>query len=377
MSSGKYLELYIHIPFCVRKCAYCDFLSWPARKEETESYIKALEKEIGAERTGRERPVSSVFIGGGTPSLLPPEQIVRILQDLREAYRFTPDAEISIEANPGTLSLEKLSTYRKAGINRLSLGLQSWKEEELAVLGRIHTPQDFLDSFKMARDCGFQNINVDLMFALPGQRREDWQDNLNKTAALGPEHISAYSLILEEGTPLAEKKDLIYPDEDTEYLMYDDTERILSRYGYRQYEISNYAREGFECRHNIGYWERRDYLGFGLGAASFIRPCRFSNTRRFTAYLADSGAPEKIRVDREELSREEEMAEFCFLGLRMRKGFSCSSFEQEFGVPVEEVYGEVIRKYQELGLLRKEAGRIRLTRKGIHVSNTVMADFIL
>lgn len=368
-------ELYIHIPFCVRKCAYCDFLSAPGSEEAKASYTKALLREIEAVKTEK-REVSSIFVGGGTPSALSPSLMGDIFEKIHESFSVAQDAEITIEANPGTLSKEKLFLYKNAGINRLSLGLQSPEAAELKSLGRIHTYEEFLESFSLAREAGFQNINVDLMCALPDQTYEGWIRNLRTVAALHPEHISAYSLIVEEGTPFAKRK-LNLPDEDTEYRMYEDTAGILGEYGYEQYEISNYAKKGLACRHNIGYWTRKEYLGLGLGAASLWGNQRFSNTSDFSEYLNDSGSPEKIRENRETLSLEEEMSEFMFLGLRMTEGVSKAEFQESFGTPIESVYGKVLDKYKSVGLLEEKEGRIFLTRAGIHVSNGVMAEFLL
>lgn len=368
-------ELYIHIPFCVRKCAYCDFLSAPGSEEAKASYTEALLREIEAVKTEK-REVSSIFVGGGTPSALSPSLMGDIFEKIHKSFSVAPDAEITIEANPGTLSKEKLFLYRNVGINRLSLGLQSPEAAELKSLGRIHTYEEFLESFSLARQAGFQNINVDLMCALPEQTYEGWVRNLRTVAALHPEHISAYSLIIEEGTPFAKRK-LNLPDEDTEYRMYEDTAGILAEYGYEQYEISNYAKKDLVCQHNVGYWTRKEYLGLGLGAASLWGNQRFSNTSDFSLYLNNSGFPEKIRGDRETLSLEAEMSEFMFLGLRMTKGVSKAEFLEGFGVPIESVYGKVLDKYKSVGLLEETEGRIFLTRAGIHVSNGVMAEFLL
>lgn len=368
-------EIYIHIPFCVRKCAYCDFLSASGSEEAKASYTEALLREIEAVKTEK-REVSSIFVGGGTPSALSPSLMGDIFEKIHKSFSVAPDAEITIEANPGTLSKEKLFLYRNVGINRLSLGLQSPEAAELKSLGRIHTYEEFLESFSFAREAGFQNINVDLMCALPDQTYEGWVRNLRKVAALHPEHISAYSLIIEEGTPFAKRK-LNLPDEDTEYRMYEDTAGILAEYGYEQYEISNYAKKDLACQHNVGYWTRKEYLGLGLGAASLWGNQRFSNTSDFSMYLNNSGFPEKIRGDRETLSLEAEMSEFMFLGLRMTKGVSKAEFLEGFGVPIESVYGKVLDKYKSVGLLEETEGRIFLTRAGIHVSNGVMAEFLL
>ena len=370
------LELYVHIPFCVRKCQYCDFLSGPSDEETKDRYIEALLKEIRAAEHTEDYEIVSVFIGGGTPSALKAEAIASIMRTLQEQFFFCEDAEVTIEANPGTVDLEKLTIYRNVGINRLSLGLQSTDAEELKLLGRIHSYEEFLKSYEWAREAGFSNINIDLMFAIPGQTGEAWRQHLYQVAELNPEHISAYSLIIEEGTPFAEQN-LDLPDEDTEYQMYEDTAEILERYGYRQYEISNYAKQGYMCRHNAGYWQRREYLGFGLGASSLYRGMRFSNTRRMQEYLKESRNPDQIRKDVTVLSRNERIEEFMFLGLRMTEGISEKKFEENFDVRLMDVYGNILQKYEETGFMEHIETKWRLTRKGIHVSNHILADFLL
>ena len=370
------LELYVHIPFCVRKCQYCDFLSGPSDEETKDRYIEALLKEIRAAEHTEDYEIVSVFIGGGTPSALKAEAIASIMSTLQEQFFFCEDAEVTIEANPGTVDLEKLTIYRNVGINRLSLGLQSTDAEELKLLGRIHSYEEFLKSYEWAREAGFSNINIDLMFAIPGQTGEAWRQHLYQVAELNPEHISAYSLIIEEGTPFAEQN-LDLPDEDTEYQMYEDTAEILERYGYRQYEISNYAKQGYMCRHSAGYWQRREYQGFGLGASSLYRGMRFSNTRRMQEYLKESRNPDQIRKDVTVLSRNERIEEFMFLGLRMTEGISEKKFEENFDVRLMDVYGDILQKYEETGFMEHIETKWRLTRKGIHVSNHILADFLL
>ena len=370
------LELYVHIPFCVRKCQYCDFLSGPSDEETKDRYIEALLKEIRAAEHTEDYEIVSVFIGGGTPSALKAEAIASIMRTLQEQFFFCEDAEVTIEANPGTVDLEKLTIYRNVGINRLSLGLQSTDAEELKLLGRIHSYEEFLKSYEWAREVGFSNINIDLMFAIPGQTGEAWRQHLYQVAELNPEHISAYSLIIEEGTPFAEQN-LDLPDEDTEYQMYEDTAEILERYGYRQYEISNYAKQGYMCRHNAGYWQRREYLGFGLGASSLYGGMRFSNTHQMQEYLKESRNPDQIRKDVTVLSRNEQIEEFMFLGLRMTEGISEKKFEENFDVRLMDVYGDILQKYEETGFMEHIETKWRLTRKGIHVSNHILADFLL
>ena len=370
------MEIYVHIPFCIKKCDYCDFLSGPSGPKEQADYVDALLEEINAAEEGKGRSVSSVFIGGGTPSVLDERFIGEILNHIRRKFQIADHAEITIEVNPGTADRNKLQAYRTYGINRLSIGLQSPDDRELKILGRIHNYEQFLETYRSAREAGFDNINIDLMSAIPDQTYEGWLHNLHTVAGLDPEHISAYSLIVEEGTPFWERE-LDLPDEDTEYRMYEDTAAILGEYGFHQYEISNYAKKGLECRHNKGYWQRTDYLGLGLGASSLVDHVRFSNTDNMEEYLRNSAFPEKIRCDRETLTEADEMAEFMFLGLRMTEGVSVREFEEYFGKNMESIYGEVLKKHFALGMLKKKNDRIFLTRRGIHVSNGVMADFLL
>ena len=370
------MEIYIHIPFCIRKCDYCDFLSGPSGPEEQADYVQALLREIQAVEEGEGRSVSSIFIGGGTPSVLDERLLGDILREIRNRFKMEEDAEITIEVNPGTANIGKLQAYREMGINRLSIGLQSPEDRELKILGRIHNYGQFLETYQEARTVGFDNINIDLMSAIPDQTYEGWVKNLRTVAELEPEHISAYSLIVEEGTPFAARK-LNLPDEDTEYNMYEATAQILKEYGFEQYEISNYARKGRECRHNVGYWTRQDYLGFGLGASSLYGKERFANTADMKKYLENSRNPEKIREKEPSLTREDEMAEFMFLGLRMTKGILKADFQRCFGCTIESVYGEVLEKYESMELLLEKDGRIFLSRKGIHVSNSIMAEFLL
>ncbi|OLA75215.1 MAG: coproporphyrinogen III oxidase [Ruminococcus sp. CAG:9-related_41_34] len=316
--------------------------------------------------------------------------IGEILNHIRRKFQIADHAEITIEVNPGTADRNKLQAYRTYGINRLSIGLQSPDDRELKILGRIHNYEQFLETYRSAREAGFDNINIDLMSAIPDQTYEGWIHNLRTVAGLDPEHISAYSLIIEEGTPFASRT-LNLPDEDAEYNMYEATAQILREYGFEQYEISNYAKKGRECRHNVGYWIRQDYLGFGLGASSLYGKERFANTQDMTSlygkerfantqdmkkYLENSRTPEKIREKEPLLTREDEMAEFMFLGLRMTRGISKAEFERQFGSETDAIYGDVLRKYKSMGLLLEENGRIFLSREGIHVSNSVMADFL-
>ncbi|RGZ01795.1 radical SAM family heme chaperone HemW [Clostridium sp. AM58-1XD] len=387
MKNKKKLELYIHIPFCARKCEYCDFLSFVTPAAAHRAYADKLIEEIRAESAGlREYEVSSIFIGGGTPSVLPSECIVQILAAVWDNYDVMKTAEITIEANPGTLTQPKLADYRLAGINRISLGLQSADDWELRVLGRIHTYDEFLKSYQRVRLAGFDNVNVDLMSALPGQTVESWEKTLKKVLMLKPEHISAYSLIVEEGTPFYEiygKGENAYPplpDEETERQMYYLTKEILARYGYQRYEISNYAKPGKECRHNIGYWTGVDYIGLGLGASSYVSGYRFCKENDLRTYLDTStkkGFPGCLYQDISFLDTKEKMEEFMFLGLRMMEGVSGSEFASRFGQNMWNVYGQQINKLRDEGLLEVREPRIWLTDRGIDVSNYALSEFIL
>lgn len=382
------LELYVHIPFCKKKCRYCDFLSFAGEEWTQETYTQALLREIGAWRGKENKKVSSVFVGGGTPSILSVRRMEEIFEALRESFFLAEDAEITIECNPGTLEKEKLEVYKCLGVNRLSLGLQSAKNEELRLLGRIHTWETFLESFQMARKAGFENLNVDLISALPGQTVESWRETLEKTIALSPEHISAYSLIIEEGTPFYQEYEedakireaggdpQFLPSEDAERQMYEDTEKILGNAGYSRYEISNYAKPGMACQHNMGYWQRKEYIGLGLGASSLYREGRWRNPENLLEYCnRKQDMPE--RKDLQKLSRKDQMEETMFLGLRLMEGVEEEAFFREFGCTCREVYGEVLDRLEDQGLLKEENGRIFLTSHGIDISNYCMAEFLL
>lgn len=457
------LSLYVHIPFCVRKCNYCDFLSASYDEETRQKYVDVLCREIIQRAEDfRDKKVDTIFFGGGTPSILTVEQIAKIMITIRQVFHILPEAEISMEMNPGTVDREKLKTYKKLGINRLSIGLQSADNEELRILGRIHTWETFLQTWEMVREAGFGNVNIDLMSALPGQSLESYGETLRKVLALRPEHISAYSLIVEEGTlfyewfgeesehvnrinkegteqqtglgaGLTQQVDKIQdrymeirtkklPDENTDRKMYELTKKLLEEQGYYRYEISNYALRGYECKHNIGYWKRKEYLGLGLGAASllFMNPqiiygaeknaqqqdisgekvinIRSSNSTDMDTYMKlgqdneyflkkqnkKCKSAEILRKEQDwteeltELSSRDQMEEFMFLGLRMMEGVSAAEFEEQFGQSLQEAYGTQIAKLEKQGLLEfsKDTERYALTLKGIDVSNQVFVEFL-
>ena len=375
----KKLGLYIHIPFCQKKCNYCDFLSAPANKQVQIAYMDILQKEIKEKSIEyKEYCVDTVFIGGGTPTCVPYETIVHTMNTVKASFFLTDDCEITMECNPGTVTKEALENYRTAGINRLSIGLQSTDNAILKELGRIHTFEQFLETFKWAREAGFANINVDLMSGLPNQTLEQYEESLLEVLKLDVEHISSYSLIVEEGTPfykLYEEDKLSLPDEETERNMYYLTKEKLLAAGLLRYEISNYAKEGYECKHNVRYWVRADYLGIGLGASSMVDNVRFKNTEWLDEYLTDNKYMEK--TDEQILSTTECMEEFMFLGLRMTKGVSKERFKETFGSSMEEIYGSVVIKLKEQGLLEEEGDFIRLTEYGLDVSNRVWVEFLL
>lgn len=366
------LSLYIHIPFCMRKCRYCDFLSFAGDDNTKKEYVANLLTEI--EKTSicySDRSVTSIYIGGGTPSVLESGEIKAIMDNIYSCFRVLPDAEISIEINPGTVDEAKLKEYRLSGINRLSIGLQSALDGELALLGRIHTYSQFENTYNLARKCGFNNINIDLISAIPGQSSDDYCSSLEKVIALKPEHISAYSLILEEGTYLYEHQDEYdWLDEETDRLLYQMTDDILQKAGYHRYEISNYSLDGYECRHNKVYWQRGNYLGLGLGASSMVDNIRFKNTSK----LSDYPLAEYENV--EHLSRTEQMEEFMFLGLRLVEGISPDVFFDEFGVRIEDIYSEQIDRLVEQGLLVR-SDRVFLTTYGMDISNYVFGQFLI
>lgn len=395
----KFLSLYIHIPFCAVKCKYCDFLSYDGESYGTMlRYVDCLCQEIKLySPIADEYIVRSIFIGGGTPSLLDESLIVNIMAFIKKTFTLEKNVEITIEANPGTLRHQKLNGYKQAGINRISIGLQSADDSMLKRLGRLHNYDQFVASYKAARRAGFDNINVDVMSGLPGQSIHSYVDTLSKVIEYGPEHISAYSLSIEEGTPFANDPSVLdsLPPEMIERRMYDITKKLLSANGYERYEISNYAKPGYECRHNMVYWTGGEYVGFGLGASSYFQGKRFSNLRDIFKYLnlmedlsdrfvetdnLETLYNETTRILRENITPiyiDSRMEEFMFLGLRMMCGVSREDFAERFKKDIYEVYAPVLNKYIDAGYMATDEDRIYLTDMGIDVSNVILADFLL
>ena len=383
------LELYIHMPFCVKKCEYCDFLSFPADTNTQIKYVHALLNEIrfyGEKMRGFR--VSTIYIGGGTPSWLEPELVTAVMDQIYKSFQVYEDAEISIECNPGTVTAAKLQAYRRAGINRLSIGLQSTNNTELKTLGRIHTYEQFLKTYELARNEGFTNINVDLMSGLPYQTTKKFLHSLKKVISLKPEHIAVYSLMIEKGTPFYEEYKFdavkqeagmpteVLPTEDENYRIYKETQYRLKQAGYEQYEISNYAHKGKACKHNIGYWTRENYLGMGLGASSLIENVRYENRKDLYEYIEASWNGINLHESADPVSRKAQMEEYMFLGLRMNQGILRSGFEKCFGIEIEAIYREVLEELKEEGLLYAQEGRIALTEKGMDLSNYAMSKFL-
>ena len=404
------LELYVHIPFCRQKCRYCDFVSFAGCEHLIDRYVDALCREI-RERSEQyhNRHIVSVYIGGGTPSILNCGQISKLAECLTSSFAVTgtaekrrglflqkkirPSVEFSIEANPESIDPDKLRIWRKLGVNRLSIGLQSADDLDLKMLGRIHDLQRFSEAFEDARNAGFDNINTDLMQAIPGQSLSAWKRVLAVVGTFHPEHLSAYSLMIEEGTPFYQMKQegtLNLPDEDTEREIYYYTRDFLEKAGYHRYEISNYAMPGFECRHNTGYWKRTDYLGLGLHASSMVDCVRWKNTDDLMKYISVMEASEmagqgsaidcrysRIMEEREELSHTEQMEEFMILGLRMTEGVSRKEFFECFGQDLDYTFEGVIPRLRSLGLISSDEDRLHLTDRGFDVSNTVLSEFLL
>ncbi len=364
--------LYIHLPYCVRKCAYCDFCSLPEGRV-SDSYIDCLIKEARLYTRTDKIAVDTVYLGGGTPSLLTPKQLDFLLSHMKQTFDILTDAEITMEVNPGTVSRDSLAAFRRLGINRLSIGLQSIHENELKILGRIHNFDKFLETYSCARAVGFDNISVDLMYGIPEQTEESFGLCLEKIIDLAPEHISAYGLIVEEGTPFFDRRQsLSLPTEDEECRMYYLADRRLSESGYSHYEISNYARADKESRHNLKYWRDLEYIGLGASAYSYFEGARFGNTRSVEEYLSGEG----IRADLCELTESDVQYEYAMMRLRLKEGISLSDYEARFGESFLKGREKLIADYVKAGLLTLEGDRLAFTPCGFYVSNTLLTNLL-
>ncbi|NLW24081.1 MAG: radical SAM family heme chaperone HemW [Clostridia bacterium] len=381
--NNKIEALYIHIPFCVAKCNYCDFLSFPGCSEELkERYISCLKTEAVLRKKQfqlEKVKLNTVFLGGGTPTCLSGGLLNDILLFIKDTFQLQDKVEISIEANPGTIDEGKLAVLKKAGVNRLSLGVQSFAEELLRNLGRIHSINEIQESFSFARKVGFTNINLDLMYGLPGQTIKHWEHTLIKTIELEPEHISTYQLKIEEGTPLGNKLtrgEIQEFDDEIALEMYQLAQDYLTEAGYIQYEVSNFTKPGFRCRHNCTYWLTKPYLGLGAGAHSFYPPLRFFNKGNLSAYLDSLEKGELPPVEKEILSLEELMSETMFMGLRLLEGVNLTEFQNRYKVKATSIFNDAIEKCIRLGLIEFSGENLRLTREGLYLGNLVFQEFI-
>lgn len=387
----KPIGLYIHIPFCAKKCKYCDFISFAGKNEKIQEYIECLQKElvmVGKQnkqdnQEGRDEllEVATVYFGGGTPSFLPAEEIQKIMDTIREHFILKQDCEITIEINPGTASREKLLTYQKAGINRLSIGLQAIQEHVLNVIGRIHDYQKFEETYQIARELGFQNINVDLMIGLPKQNVVDVEKSVEKVISLNPEHISVYSLIVEEGTKLAQEiqeECLVLPKEETERKEYWTVKKMLEEAGYVHYEISNFAKPGKESRHNTDCWSQKEYMGFGIAAHSYTDGIRYSNTEDLEKYITNiqKDKAEDNFIFHEKQDTEAKMKEYMLLGLRKIQGVEISRFKEKYGINPIYYYRLELDQLVRDDLVEVDDDFIKLTKRGIDLANLVWEKFV-
>lgn len=386
----KQIGLYIHIPFCKQKCSYCDFCSYANKESFIKRYIQCVLKEIIEVGNNNKIDfengkddlflVKTIYIGGGTPSLIDSKYIVQIIEDIKLNFEIDEKAEITIEVNPGTVTLEKLEDYKRAGINRLSIGLQSTHEHLLKEIGRIHTYLDFLDTFRFAREAGFENINVDLMIGIPNQTLEEVKDSIEEIVSMEPEHISVYSLILEEGTPLFKKVEegLELPDEELERKMYWNVKRILEANGYNHYEISNFAKQGYESKHNLDCWNQKEYIGFGVAAHSYTNGIRYSNIENLEQYIKnyEEDKTEENLVFHEKQDMETMQKEYMLLGLRKIDGVSIQEFKIKFVANPVFLYHDKLEKLVNEELVEIDGDQIKLTNKGLDLANIVWEEFI-
>lgn len=374
------LGLYIHIPFCVSKCKYCDFNSYKLDLEKKKKYLKLLEKEMSFYKNEiEEKEIDTIFIGGGTPSILRDNEIEILFDNIKTNFKIKKNAEITMECNPGTLTLSKLKIMKDCGVNRLSIGLQAVQNHHLEYIGRIHTFEEFEKNYFQAKEVGFENINIDLMYALPNQNEEDWKETLGKIVELNPAHISAYSLILEENTELFDmynRNEFKLLDEDIDIVMYEYTINYLKSHGYNQYEISNYAKEGYECNHNILYWKCENYVGIGASASGFLNGTRYNNVSSLSEYEKMILKGKKPIDWEEKLSIKDEIEESIFLGLRMNEGIKFKDFKIKYDLDFIEKYKNEIKKLKKLNLIDVNELGMRLTQKGREISNSVFVEFI-
>jgi len=372
------LGLYLHIPYCLHKCGYCDFNSHPENRKESIHYIDALLKELRS-YAKKEYTVTSIFMGGGTPTILLPSQLKQILNTVQQGFNLTPDCEITIEANPATIKLQSLQEIRKAGYNRISIGVQSFDQKELQLLERVHGEKEIHSTVHRARSANFKNLSMDLIFALPGQTIEKWQSNLKQAIAKNPDHLSTYNLTIEPATAffkLHKRGKLILPNEDIQLEMYETTILTLKDAGYQHYEISNFAKPGMESQHNINYWNNGEYIGVGAGASSYLNGERFKNTNLPSNYIREIKAKKNAIESRERLEPIHAMGETLMLGLRMLKGVSVDAFEKRFQVSFQKVYGKVLAPLLNQELITFNQNRIALSRKGLLLADSVILKFM-
>lgn len=375
---NREIGIYIHIPFCKKKCDYCDFISFSNKNSNIEKYIEAVKKEIELQKIKKE--ITTIYIGGGTPSYIDSKYIEQIMEELKKK-NISKTAEITIEVNPGTVTLDKIKDYKKIGINRISIGLQTSKDELLKQIGRIHKFEEFLETYKMARKVGFKNINVDLMLGLPNQRIKDLKESLEKVIELKPEHISVYSLIVEENTPIAKKiesGELELPDEELERNMYWYAKNTLELNGYKHYEISNFAKQGYASKHNVNCWDQKEYIGIGISAHSYRDITRYSNTENLAEYIRNI-KNEKLERNKiiHEIQKEDDLKkEYMLLGLRQIDGIKISKFKEKFGDNPIYLFREELKKLTDEKLISVDEDRIKLTNRGIDLANLVWEEFV-
>ncbi len=372
------IALYIHVPFCIKKCLYCDFYSIRFDVSLLNQYTLALIKELEL-RLNRDYLVKSIYLGGGTPSILPLENLERIVDTIYMLTRLEENLEFTIEINPGTINKEKLKIYKDLGINRISIGIQSLIDDELQLLGRIHSSKEALEALDISIESGFDNINVDLIYGIPTQTLKSWKYTLESVLKRNLTHISIYSLMYEPGTPLYKsfiRREIDQMPEDLELEIFDVTQEVLDRHRFFWYEISNYAKDGYECRHNLTYWKGEEYLGFGPSAYSFMRNTRWSNTPNVKAYIELLNRSKNPKIWEEKLSPFEKAKELVILGLRLKEGVSLSEVHIKTGINIEEIFAENIKKLISQGLMCRKGDKIALTTKGRLLGNLVFGEFL-